>query len=124
MSSGLTSTLPEPIVSAASCASSDGVGIEPVNEDSCSRQDEPRPNPVAARDSPVALSRRDSPANAVPQPRAKSARNDGRLPSPRAGGSLVNVWPPTSLALVHGTGSPTDSPLSSSAAVETIVNAC
>ena len=36
----------------------------------------------------------------------------------------MNVSPPTSLAVVHGTGAPADSPVLSRAAVDTIVNAC
>ena len=111
------------MVSAASSASVAGAGIRPAKPGSGSRQDEPRPNAAAASDSPAGVSRRDSPANAVPQPRAKSALNGGCAPSPRAGGSLTNVSPPTSLALVHGTGAAADRPVPSRAAVDTIVNA-
>src|ERR1700690_116400 len=117
MASGLTCTPPAPIVSAASCASSAGAGIDPANDDSGSDQAVPRPNWAAILDMLPGLSRRECPANAVLQPCAKSALNSGSSPSPCAGGSLLNVSPPTSLTVVHGTGASIDSPLPSSAAV-------
>src|SRR5215469_7182428 len=122
--SGLTWIFPAPVVSAASSASVAGAGMLPAKPGSGRCQDEPTPNVAAAPDSPPGVSRRDRPANAVSQPRAKSALNGGCAPSPWAGGWLVNVSPPTSLAVVHGTGAPADSPVPSRAAVDTIVNAC
>src|SRR5579875_2066010 len=122
MPSGLTWT-PWPTVSAASCPSPDAAGTEPENADSGSCQSLPMPKPLAAWLRPLLVSRLESPANAVPQPWAKSAPRVGSGPRVDDAWPLVNCLPPTMASLVHGISAFADTPAPSSAAVDTIVNA-
>src|SRR5262249_14091250 len=94
MLSGLTRTLPFPIVSSARSAWLVGACRVPLNEatGSGSRQDAPRPKFVAAVISCLASRRSDRPANAVLHAFAKSLRNVPRFGS---GGTLVKFSPPT-----------------------------
>src|SRR5580658_878087 len=120
MDSGLIRTSPWPIVSAATSASPPMAGTDPEKAGTCScDQSAPIPNSFTARVSLLALSRSDSPANTVPQPSANSALNGFSSPVP----SLVNVWPPTEKEFSQEIWADGFSPVASSAAADTMVNA-
>ena len=123
MASGLTWTLPSPIVPAATAATPLGVRMEPEKAGSGSCHGAPSPKPDAAAVRSCPFSRQDRPLNAVPHACAKSYSKAGCAPSPGSGGTFVKMRPPTSFTLWHGTCVFTLRPPASSAAVETMVNA-
>src|ERR1035437_6473301 len=118
--SGLTRTLPWPIVSAARAASPVAEGTEPekAGTGSCDQSD-PIPKVVTTWSNWLEESRSDMPAKAVPQSSAKSALNGFSSPVP----SLVNVCPPTVKEFSHEIATDGFSPPLSSAAADTMVNA-
>src|SRR5580692_11247563 len=121
MSSGLTCTLPVPMVSSASSAWLPGDRMVPANAVSGSCQDLPKPKPAAVAFRSLPDIRSDRLANAVEHAFAKSAWN---VPRFGTGGSFVNLSPPTGFEALHGIAVLTPTcPVFSSAAVETIVNA-
>src|SRR5580692_9085231 len=118
--SGLTRTLPWPIVSAARAASPAAEGADPEKRGTgAGDQFAPIPKAVTTWSNWLGESRSDTPANAVPQPSAKSALNGFSSPVP----SLVNVWPPTVKEFSHEIWVDAVSPSLSSAAADTMVNA-
>src|SRR3954471_15886486 len=101
IASGDTDTDPWPMLSAASCTSSDGGGTDPLYAGSGSDQSLATPRPCAASVSSFGESRFDAPMNAVLQEIAKSVSNDGdACDSPS---KLRNTRPPTLIVGGHGT---------------------
>src|SRR5262249_12489922 len=121
MASGLTSTLPWPIASAASSPGPSGAGSEPENDGTGSCQPAPMPYPAAVPSSAPAGSRCASAANVVLQECANASR---RATEPRLNeSSLCTTRPPR--VTVPGQGSVWVGPatrLSSTAVAVTILN--
>ena len=120
MDSRLIRTFPWPMVWAARSASpaADGTDPEKAGTGSCD-QSEPMPNSLTTWAHWLAVSRSDRSANAVLQPSAKAVLNGFCSPVP----SLVKVCPPTMKEFVHEIEVDTASPLLTSAAADTMVNA-
>src|SRR5258708_23189199 len=122
MVSGLTLTLPWPMVAAASWATPLEVPTNPEKLASGNCHCWPKPNPAAALLRSAVVSRWDRPAKAVAQDWAKSPPSVAPW-SVACGGTLRKLCPPTGLPGLQGIGVFMPTPLASSASVDTIVNA-